>query len=872
MSGSRRVLLPLACGFGAVVLGVAIWSLGLQGADPGDGADEHAASGSGSDGDVGHGNTELANPSTSNAEWVAEAAHESAPSRIDPGSAEAVPIREVAPVEAATRFFGQVVDIRGAPAIGCEVQLRVAVETVDGWRFEEVATTKSEEEGRFDLEAPASRIQSDRSVVLIALRESEGAATASIVGRDRVGTVVERILRLEPATSGAVVVLDEQGRPFAGALVTPHGFPSMGATTDASGVARFPAVPVGKRGFSAVVHGRPAAHSIPDELKSGVPFSFQLALREGGTVSGRVVDRDDRPLPKSRVSIGGVAGALVTDRDGAYRADQVPIGRTTVRAHFAKWASAPLECEVPFDGVVAKIDVSCLFEGLVVDATGNAVEPDSVEFERLSGHDLRRRVEIGKPRLAVASESAGKLGVFEVSAVNKVTRLERVAAGEEGASRSMTQGPRADGIVRDGNGRFRLYSDSSIDPYFLIAKSAEHGIAVAGPFAPNERKLDVVLQFGERATLAVEVVDGLGTGIADARLEFRQEGHALFEARTDASGRYLATGLPRDEIVVVAHSDAGASKAQRVQVEFGKANAVRVEIDDCVTLFGVVRDLAGEPLPRARVYVLDSEIESLVLRETITDEHGEYRVGPVPRGQVVVRVSPDSSGILFGDKLHLKYRTGPRDVEVGAELEQRLDLTANWPARAQPSIEFRLDGAVVDAGVYEVSGPDLRGVYRPEGTPLAFAASPLSMPLVAPGTYVLSFRSVGGAWYMSKPVTIAPGSREVMRIDVATAPLTGIVENAVGQTIEGAEAYFVWNEVWRKQIDGGRAVSPFCDVDPTTTLSRTRSDGAFALPPGQLRAHTLVVSAKGYSTIFVPIDEELARRVPLRLRLSPVAR
>lgn len=868
MSGSRRVLLPLACGFGAVVLGVAIWSLGLQGVDPVDGGGDLSASGRGLDEEVALGNPDLANEAPSSA----ESAHESASSRYDPGSAVAVPIRDVAPVEAATRFVGQVLDLRGAPSIGCDVQLRVAEETVDGWRFDELATTKSHAEGRFEFEAPSSRIRSDGIVMLIAARESEGAATVSIEGRDRVGAVIERVLRLQPATAGEVAVLDEQGRPCSGALVTPHGFPSLGVTTDASGVARFSAVPIGKRGFSAVVHGRPAAHSTPDELKSGVPFSLQMALREGGAVSGRVVDRDDRPLPKARVSIGGFAQALVTDRNGTYRGEQVPTGRTTVRASFATWNSPRLEWDVPFEDLVSKIDVTSLAEGGVVDATGRAVEPDSLEFERLSGHDLRRRVDIGKPRFTLASESAGELGVFEITSAKQVTRLESVSSGEEVASRSMTQGPRADGIVRDGSGRFRLYSTPSIDPYFLIAKSAEHGIAVAGPFDPNERRLDVVLRFGERAALTVEVVDESGIGISDARLEFRRDGHALLEARTDAVGRYHAAGLPRGEIVVVAHASAGDSKVQRVKVELGKANAIQLEIRSGVMLYGVVRDSAGEPLPRARVFVLDSEVESLVLRETITDEHGEYRVGPVPQGPCVVRVSPDSSGILFGDELHLKYRTGPRDVEVGPEPEQRLDLAANWPARAQPSIEFRVDGAVVDAGAYEVRSPKLGGAYAAKGTPFAFATSPIVLPLLAPGTYVFSFRAAGGAWYLTKPRTIDPGCRESLRFDVATIPLTGIVENAIGQTIEGAELYFVWNDAYRRQIDGGRAVSPCCDIDATAVLSRTRSDGAFALPPGQVRAHTLVVSAKGSSTLFVPIDEELARRVPLRLRLSPAAR
>jgi hypothetical protein len=203
---------------------------------------------------------------------------------------------------------------------------------------------------------------------------------------------------------------------------------------------------------------------------------------------------------------------------------------------------------------------------------------------------------------------------------------------------------------------------------------------------------------------------------------------------------------------------------------------------------------------------------------------------------------------------------------LGFEAEQIVDLRLDWSGIVDLRIEFRIGGAPINSGGVEVLATTngITDVVRRELVDGAITAT-----FVAERVLLFAVRPTGEAWFVSDPFAVTADTPRVLRVDFsATSVITGRVEDEHGAPITNAAVYFGWSKEKKNLVMRGRAIAPSCDFDKSRFRTVTAGDGTFILPPAQVDGHELIVIAKGFETIRIPVTEELARRIPLRLPLE----
>ena len=191
------------------------------------------------------------------------------------------------------------------------------------------------------------------------------------------------------------VVNDEDGRPVAGARVSPSFFfnsnePSPGRDeyllgdnflTDSAGRWTCPNMPTGYDPARLAVRVQHPDFE-PFQIYGGkvremVGPAGTLVIKRGITITGRVVDRDNHPVPGARASAGrerwgsGLRKSE-TDREGGFRLEHLPAGESALTAEAKGYGPdlikvdfrpglAPLELKLGLPRTIA---------GLVVDPQG----------------------------------------------------------------------------------------------------------------------------------------------------------------------------------------------------------------------------------------------------------------------------------------------------------------------------------------------------------------------------------------------------------------------------------------------------------------------------------------------------------------------
>lgn len=123
-------------------------------------------------------------------------------------------------------------------------------------------------------------------------------------------------------------------------------------------------------------------------------LTLPLDLGAFGTVTGRVVDEQDRPVVRAEVRCGFFR--TYADGEGRFEAPRLTAGLQTLTVMRAGYTSESVEVDVPAGGtrdvevVLAYRESGSLhLEGRVLDADGNAVETASVYFMAEGGGTLR---------------------------------------------------------------------------------------------------------------------------------------------------------------------------------------------------------------------------------------------------------------------------------------------------------------------------------------------------------------------------------------------------------------------------------------------------------------------------------------------------
>ncbi|MEM9861336.1 MAG: carboxypeptidase regulatory-like domain-containing protein [Myxococcota bacterium] len=513
---------------------------------------------------------------------------------------------------------GSVVDAAGAPFPGARVTV------LDGSLEAGPTETRTNAEGEFSL-GPFEPSPFARTILADAPGYLSAEATA---GRDELTLV----LRRGAAVSGTV--RDARGRALAGVDiqwlavgaaaprpdsdnlgVTVGPIPPIpapgapvpasalgGAKTDQNGHFRLSGLQPG----SGTVRATLGAY-VPAQLDAtaGADEEITLILREGATLSGRVVDGRGYAIEGATVDVvqanDDFPRTVLVDADGAFNFAGL-IGTVTVTARPVAGAAA-IETLVLVPGQARYLQLvleagTSTFEGRLVDARGFGVAAAELLIESATGRrpfSMRATSEadgtfllrdVPPPPYRVVVDHAPfaraetthasaaplqlvlQLGARAVGTVRDDFRAVPLAGAQVSVIES--DGEELQRITSDDEGRF-AFDRLAVGNYRIVAESGgqrlERSLTVAGPdplaLAP--------FSFGAAGAVAFTVVDSLGDPASDALIEI--EGETL---TSDRRGNARRSGLsPGLYEVRVRHPEAGNAQSRRVRVVQGEAADAR---------------------------------------------------------------------------------------------------------------------------------------------------------------------------------------------------------------------------------------------------------------------------------------------------------
>jgi protocatechuate 3,4-dioxygenase beta subunit len=524
-------------------------------------------------------------------------------------------------------------------------------------------------------------------------------------GDVRAGAAVEIVLFPGATLSGSV--RDGAGRPVRGAVVRAESDTAWNAPpperTDARGGFAMPGVPPGEYTVVAREGGRaPAIAVVVVEPRGEVAAS--LTLSDGGYVTGRIVDDEERPLA-GRVRVEAYEGkalpafaadllAAEAGTDGTFALGPVPPGPLAISVSAPRHSAARVEADVPGPGRAVDLGDVALDPGLAI--RGRVRDPEeqpvagatvrataqspggSGEAEAESGPDGRFELGgLGPGRYGVHASAAGYAsGEATADAggepVEVVLDLGGILSGRvvdaggepvEGAEvsardESQPGGWRVfSGRSDEGDGRFSL-RDVSPGRYDLEVRAGARGEASrAGVRVPAGRTTDlgtVVLARG--GVVRGEVVDAEGRGIAGATVSAEREATIRTgrrETQTGSSGAFELRGLPAGAWFLAArHPSYAASAPLGVQVEpEDTAPPARIVLARGGRIEGRALHRDGRPFAGGRVHAraLDERAPG-DWGAAALDTRGVFVLDRVPSGRVSVELMAftPASPMAFG--------------------------------------------------------------------------------------------------------------------------------------------------------------------------------------------------------------------------------
>lgn len=316
------------------------------------------------------------------------------------------------------RLEGQVIDASDAPVAGATVVISSNPER----------TTTTEDDGSFGFDGLVGRPYQ------VAARAPAGVAGPVTTRLTRDSEPV--VLKLRPASSVTVEVVDDAGKPVDGATIELRGLDTQVATSAAGKATIAPVIP-GWYQLAAWAPGFARAYTWLEV--QGDATTARVALRRGAAVSGRVVDGAGAPVAGARVTFGGASDWSVqidarrdgqlTGADGRFRFDAIAAGSVRFDAHHPDYAPATsaivtLDGATPVDDVEIVVPDGATVSGKVVDDKGAPVASARVRIAVAGAGFVS-----GPPRQVFSDDGGG----FTVRGL-PMRGLEAAAVSDLGAS------------------------------------------------------------------------------------------------------------------------------------------------------------------------------------------------------------------------------------------------------------------------------------------------------------------------------------------------------------------------------------------------------------------------------------------------------
>ncbi len=427
------------------------------------------------------------------------------------------------------------------------------------------------------------------------------------------------------------------------------------------------------------------------EPAKGETATCDLALVEGKTISGRVLDREGRGLVGAELWVlpydhppGGrvpnFRRSVKTGEDGVFVVGHLPEGsygvdasaEGHVREYREKVASGTSELEITLKDcgrIEGKISLpeGSLGEGVAVGvvplggthsgASGSQVNQDGTFF--VEGLAPGRYAVVARAK-GFAPAIGDPVDVPEGGTVDGVV-LElspggalhgHVVASKDGApvfqahlsigTESRKSGKWApidhllEGVTTDANGAF-AWEDLAPGEYELSVRHPDFGPRERTVRIEREKKTEIEVKLPSAARVFGRVLDAGGKPKKGAIVDTMAHGRAV----ADDEGRYEIDGLPPGEITLCCREGGeglggfGDSQVQKVHLDPGQSIEVNFPPSGGVRVFGVVR--CGERvLPDVEVMMIPSDGTS---RESTTNAKGEYEFVGLPPGDCYATAS-----------------------------------------------------------------------------------------------------------------------------------------------------------------------------------------------------------------------------------------
>jgi protocatechuate 3,4-dioxygenase beta subunit len=578
---------------------------------------------------------------------------------------------------------GRVVDSRARPVAGAEVVCYEQLYEYDAGRIGSrvLGRTSTAEDGQFRFQAGA---ESEDDIWVVAWKQGlalgwQGARfTQSAQGL---------LVRLEEPTMLGGTVVDETGKPVAGAMVRPClKMDWMGGTTgvhlpephewltartDDQGRFRFEGIPAGASAdFWVEAPGHASCWTFWErELSDIAGAQFQagrtdicITLKAETKIQGWVIDEDTGK---------GVAGVRLLARPDT---------------RYANYSCV--------DTVTSGDDGTFLYEGLTANDYSLQVVPPRDHTADWVGRDVKVTTEIG--RTVEVNVPVGKGGIMEITVLDAGTKTP-IGGARATVNQAANFGRHpcwyntlqagADGVVRlrVPAGECHFYAAAPGHDYY---QEPEAVTVVKGEVL--HRQIDL----NPFTSVAGIVRDPNGQATAGVLVSSKPLCDKA--ATTDSQGRFKVAWRPSASIreVLVLARDSRHNLAGLTQVA-NPSQPVEVALEPAFLVRGRITDPNGKPIPMASVSLraLMTGWITHAVPDAFTDADGAYEIVAVPPARENWRYSIEVGAQGYGP-------TELRDLPFDSAVAQRVEVQ---PVALAPA-NLSISGVVVDANGASAAG------------------------------------------------------------------------------------------------------------------------------------------------------------------------